>query len=190
MTNTLTTVQKFSKAGRIISKIVFILCVIFSVICFICVCTTAAGLGMGELFKIGGVSIIGLIEKETGGSIEEMQASIFTGFLSLASSAVLAKFCEKYFVNELAAGTPFTFEGAREMRRLGILLIAVPLGVSVFSEILLAITNIDQKITMNAEISASSPILLGIVLIAISFVFKYGAELKENNINSRIKEDK
>ena len=38
-----------------------------------------------------------------------------------AGQAVLAKFAETYFKNKLQAGTPFTFGGAKELLRLGVM---------------------------------------------------------------------
>ena len=45
-----------------------------------------------------------------------------------AGEALLVKFAERYFRNELAAGTPFTPAGAGELRRLGILSLVLPAG--------------------------------------------------------------
>lgn len=191
MTKTLKTVQTFSKVGRIISKIVFIFCIVFGAICLVAIGATITGLEAGEIFKAGGVSIIGLIQKETGENLDGIKYEMISGFFVIVSNAVLAKFSERYFTNELVAGTPFTFAGAKEMLRLGILTIAVPLGTSTISSIILAILKNLYNVTVKADLNAETPIFLGIVLIAISFVFKHGAELKEQKIiNNKIKEDK
>lgn len=192
MTKTLKTIQTFSKVGRIISKIIFILCIVFGAICLVAIGTSIAGLGAGELFKIGGVSVVGLVEKETGESLDGMKANMIAGFFVLVSNGVLAKFFEKYFTNELAAGTPFTFAGAKEMLRIGILTIAVPIATTTVSSIILAVLKNVQGISEGSDLNAESSVILGVVLIVLSFVFKYGAELKDNKItnNFRIKEDK
>ena len=52
-----------------------------------------------------------------------------------AGEAVLAKFAEVYFQNELQAETPFTLAGAKELLRLGILTITIPTGCAVAESI-------------------------------------------------------
>ena len=52
-----------------------------------------------------------------------------------AGQAVLAKFAETYFKNKLQAGTPFTFGGAKELLRLGVLTLVIPTGCSVLGSI-------------------------------------------------------
>lgn len=190
MANTLKTIQIFSKVGKIISKVIFILCVVFGAICLVAVFSALTGIGAGEIFKIGGMSVVGLIGNETGRNIEEISADMISGLFALASNAVLAKFYEKYFVNELASGTPFTFEGAKEMLRLGILTIAVPIASIVSSEIILAVLKNFWGVAENSELRADVSVSLGIALIALSFVFKYGAELIENNNKPEITEEK
>lgn len=52
---------------------------------------------------------------------------------------MLAKFAEHYFKRELADGTPFDLGGAKELMRLGILAICIPIGMQMIAEIVYAV---------------------------------------------------
>ena len=71
--------------------------------------------GNGSLIKIGGVTLRGLISSDYGYNIKSITAALSGWMVICAGEAVLAKFAEVYFKNELTAGTPFTLAGAKEM---------------------------------------------------------------------------
>ena len=101
----LNTIQKLFKIGRILSKIAFIL----SVIGF-CGCIAgllSLGFGRGSLTKIGNVTIHGLIYSDYGYNIKSITATLSGWLVVCAGEAVLAKFAEVCFRNELKNGTPF-----------------------------------------------------------------------------------
>ena len=129
----LNTIQKLSKIGKVLSKIAFI----FSVIGF---CGCIAGLlslnfGNGRLIKIGGVTLHGLIPEEYGYNIKSITATLSGWLIVCAGEAVLAKFAESYFKNELKAKTPFTLAGAKKLLQLGILTITIPTACAVAGSI-------------------------------------------------------
>lgn len=129
----LQTIQKLFKIGKKLSRIAFI----FSVIGF---CGCIAGLlslsfGNGSLIKLGGVTLHQLISEEYGYNIKGITASLSGWLVVCAGEAVLAKFAEVYFQNELQAETPFTLAGAKELLRLGILTITIPTGCAVAESI-------------------------------------------------------
>ena len=121
---TLETIQRFSRLGRTLSKAAFVLAVIGFCGCVLGLFSLA--LGSDGAIHWGGVTIHGVL---TG--VEELGSvrAVLAGWLILcAGEAVLAKFAERYFRNELTAGTPFTLAGAGELRRLGILSLVLPAG--------------------------------------------------------------
>lgn len=129
----LQTIQKLFKIGKILSRIAFI----FSVIGF---CGCIAGLlslsfGNGSLIKLGGVTLHQLISEEYGYNIKGITASLSGWLVVCAGEAVLAKFAEVYFQNELQAETTFTLARAKELLRLGILTITIPTGCAVAESI-------------------------------------------------------
>ena len=180
--NTLNSIQKLSKIGKVLSKIAFI----FSIIGF---CGCIAGLlslsfGNGNLIKIGGVTLHGLISEEYGYNIKSITAMLSGWMIVCAGEAVLAKFAEVYFKNELNAETPFTLAGAKELLRLGILTTAIPTGRAVVGSIVEGIVaglmNVEKATAMDMYFDNEASIVLGIMFILGSLLCRYGAELREH----------
>ena len=178
----LKTIQKFSGIGRILSKIAFVL----SMVGF---CGCIAGLislsfADAGVIRIGGVTLYGMISEKIGYGTGAAAAALFGWMIVCAGEAVLAKFAEHYFKNELKAGTPFTFAGAREMLRLGILTLAVPTGCAVAGSIVEGIAagfmNIEKVSAMDMYFDGAWSIALGVMFIAVSLLCRYGAEVTEN----------
>ena len=98
-----------------------------------------------------------------------------------AGEAVLAKFAEVYFQNELKAETPFTLAGAKKLLRLGILTIAVPTGCAVAGSIVEGIITgfmkVEKAAAMDMYFDNEASIVLGIMFILGSLLCRCGAEL-------------
>ena len=178
----LQTIQKLSGLGKVLSKIAFI----FSVIGF---CGCIAGLlslnfGNGSLIKIGGVTLHALFSGEHGCNIKSITAALSGWMIVCAGEAVLAKFAEIYFRNELKAETPFTLAGAKELLRLGILAITVPIGCamvgSIAEGILAGFMGLEEAAAMDIVFDNGAAVLLGVMLLLGSLLCRYGAELREN----------
>ena len=177
----LDTIQKLSKIGRVLSKIAFL----FSVIGF---CGCIAGLlslsfGNGSLIKIGGVTLHALISEEYGYNIKCITAALSGWMIICAGKAVLSKFAEVYFKNELKAETPFTLVGAKGLLLLGILTLAIPTGCAVAGSIVEGIIagfmQVEKAEAMDIYFDNAASIALGIMFILGSLLCRYGAELKE-----------
>ena len=172
--NTLKTIQTLSKIGRILSKIVYICCVVGFCVCIVGI--ISLGLG-GEVFKLGGVTIHSIIESHSHMSMPALYTAMAVGIVLCAAEAVLSKFAEVYFKNELKDGTPFTMRGAKELMRLGILTITIPLGMVIVCSIGVAIAdNFFPEIeTLSYDEYAS--VGLGVMMIVSSLFCRYGAEV-------------
>ena len=179
MMKTLNTIQKLSRIGKVLSKIAFIL----SVIGF---CGCVAGLislefGNGGVIKFGGVTLHALIEDEYGYNIESISAALFGWLIICAGEAVLAKFAEFYFRNELEAETPFTFDSSKELLRLGILTLAIPTGSAVVASIIEGIIagfmQVEKAEAMDIYFDNESSIVLGIAFIIGALLCSHGAEI-------------
>ena len=175
----LNTIQKLFKIGRILSKIAFIL----SVIGF-CGCIAgllSLGFGRGSLTKIGNVTIHGLIYSDYGYNIKSITATLSGWMVVCAGEAVLAKFAEVCFKNELKNGTPFHPAWAKELLRLGILTLAIPTGCAVAGSIvegvLAGLLNVDKAAAMDLYFDNEASIVLGIMFLFISLLCRYGVEL-------------
>ncbi len=179
------TIQTLSKIGKKLSKIAWIL----SVIGF---CGCIAGLlslnfGNGRLIKLGGVTLHGLISVEAGYSIKSITAALSGWMIVCAGEAVLAKFAEVFFQNELNAETPFTLSGAKELLRLGILTLAIPTGCAVVGSIVQGVVagflNAPKAAVMDLSFDHEASIALGIMMILGSLLCRYGAELQTQDRN-------
>ncbi len=101
------------------------------------------------------------------------------GILLIADSVfmlgetVTASFACKYFENELVDGTPFTHRGAKELLRLGIITLIVPIIAVSLSYGITYLSEVEN--TLSNEIEA----VTGIWMIIFSVIFHYGADLEK-----------
>ena len=176
MSKSLKTIQGFSKAGKILSKIVFI----FSIITFCSLAVGLIGLIFGsDVFKLGGESIVSYIENEAQMSLGSIYSSAITGMIISAGEIFISKTAENYFNFELNEKTPFTFEGAKKMRTLGIVTSCVTLAsqpISITAKVMGSAESFDSDATAN--------IIIGVTFIIVSFLCAYGAEILNEKSNA------
>ena len=170
------TIQTLSKIGKILSKIIFVCCIVGFCGCIVGIVSLALG---AETFKLGGVTIHSMIENEAGMSLPTLYASMAVGLLFCGAEAVLCKFAEAYFKHELADGDPFTLRGAKELLRLGILTVAIPLGTVIVCSIGVAIADNMVPGIDKLSIGEFSSVGLGVMMIVLSLFCRYGAERNE-----------
>ena len=174
--NTLGTIQTFSKIARILCRIVFICCLVGGIFC----CVGIIGLAIiPEGMQIGDTTIRGLIEESAEGSLGTCYAAMAVGIVLCAAEAVLSRIAEAYFLHELAAGTPFTLEGAEELKRLGICTICIPIGANIVAAIIFGIFKAAMENVQSSDLSAfdSGSIGLGIMFLVMWLLCRYGAEM-------------
>ena len=177
---TLKVIQILSKIGRIFSKVVFICCLVGFGGCIIGILSLGFG---GETFKLGGITIHSMIEGHSHMSMPTLYTTMAVGTVFCAAEAVLSKFAELYFKNELADGNPFTLHGAKELMRLGILTIAIPLGTVIVCSIGVSIAdNFFQEIE-KLSYDGYSSVGLGIMMIVSSLLCRYGAEMRSETVS-------
>ena len=161
--------QKLSKAGEILSKIMFICCIVGFYLCIVGI--VSMGLGAPAL-KLGSVTLKGIINTEAETTVGTIYTAMAVGLILCAGAAVLAKFAECYFKHELADGTPFTFSGAEELKRLGILTICIPVGTQIAAEIVKLISIISgwNYMPANARFTRILIAMLGNIIFLISIL--------------------
>ncbi len=178
---TLKTIQMLAKFGKVFSIIARVCCMIGGISCAVC-----AG-----LLAIYGEKAIS-IAKDNAGQIDDEQARqiveqltnpMMIMMIAIAAAfcfagAVVARFAQNYFKHEIEDGTPFTMRGAKELMRLGIIYIAVNLGVSIVAGTVYAIFSKTIETADKTEFHGLS-IGLGITFIIVSVICRYGAELTE-----------
>ena len=109
-------------------------------------------------------------------------AEVHAGICALLSAAVMTLtdgvlflFAWQYLKAEEAAGTPFTVSGADTVKKLGIRIIVLPLVAVIISAVIYGCFGL----TPDVDISSGGCVITGGVLILVSLIFRYGAELEE-----------
>ncbi len=182
MEKTLTTIQKLAKIGKVLSRIVFICCIVGVIGCAVGIVSLAVGF-VGSI-ELGGVTVHGLIETSAEMSIGSMYASMTVGLILCAGELALAKMAEHYFQNELKAGTPFTLSGAKELLRLGIYTICIPIGTMILADIAYQVLNHSFEQVADMHIDNYASVGLGIAFIVVSVLCKYGAEISDKAVGN------
>ena len=170
---TLNTIQTLSKLGKIFSTIIYV----FSVIGAIGGLVSLACLRFfPEGIKIGGTTIRGLIETSEVISLQDCFAILTIITIGCVGEAVLCKIAQSYFKNELAAGTPFTLEGAKELLRFGVCAVCIPIAMSILSQIVTRVLFPDFVESTGPELASSASVAIGVMLIIMSLLCHHGAE--------------
>lgn len=170
-------IQILCKIGQILSKIAFILCIVGASLSLVGILSLACGI---ETIVINGVTIGSMIENDSGMSMGTMYTTLTVAIIFMAGEIAIAKFSELYFKHELIAGTPLTLEGAKEMRRLGILKIAISLGTVIVAAIVQAILKATLKDVVEVDLDNSSAIVMGVMYLILSLVLQYASEELKN----------
>ncbi len=170
---TLGTIQTLAKIGRVFSKIVFIFSIVGFCLGIAGIISLAAG---AETVKLGGVTFESFIQDKADISLGTIYASITVGTIMCIGEAVLSKFSEHYFKREIADGTPFNADGAKELKRLGILVICIPVGTEIVCQIVYEIFANVLKNVSEYSFEHNGSIMLGVMFIIMSLICKYGAE--------------
>lgn len=173
----LNVIQKLFKLGKILSRIAFICALVGAGLCVVSLLCLA--LGNDAILRIGGAKLNGLNVDAVYGI--EVAYTVMTGWLIVcAGEAVLAKFSENCFCCELNAGTPFDHAVAAQMKRLGVLCIALPIGCTILAAIvegiLSAILNVNADLALDFHLDRDGSVALGVMFIVTSLLCRFGAD--------------
>ena len=164
MSKNLKVVQTTSHVLEIICKVLSILCLVGAIGCLVGVVV----LSIMYLFP----NIIAKIESESNQKVYQIIGACVIGFVVTAANFVVLRAHRDYFIMEQKAGTPFTHDGAKSFRTLGIINIVVPISLAIVTAILGAIFKCWDDIRLDFGIG------FGIAMVLLSYVFDYGAELE------------
>ena len=174
-------IQVLAKIGKVLSIIVRVCCMIGGISCVVCAGLLAV---YGEkAISIAKDNANQIDDEQARQIIEQLTNPMMIVIIAIAAAfcfagAVVAGFAQNYFKHEIEDGTPFTMRGAKELMRLGIIYIAVNLGVSIVAGAVFAIASKSWELPEKAEFQGMS-IGLGIIFIIVSLICRYGAELTE-----------
>ena len=171
-------VQALVKVLEIITKIIFVCCVIGLVFCVF------GGIGVAIIGNDSNAWAEISKSAQTTMSFNMGMCTCIVGAIMCAGETALYYYVKKFYKKELLIGTPFDKTVVREMRKIGILHIAIPFGVAVISAIVMLIFRVDLNITSIGDLT------IGLVYILLSLVFDYGADLRQIEIETvKIREE-
>lgn len=174
---TLKILQTLARIGRILSGIIYICSIVGAVGCTVgMLCLPLADAG---IFKIGGVTIHGLLVNRAGIALDALYPLMAGAWIVCVGQAVTAGFSRSYFRHQLLAGTPFTRDGAGELLRLGILTICIPLGTFLLAQIVSAVIAEIIGCGEAFKLEGGDSVLLGAMMIVASLLCRHGAEVQE-----------
>ena len=171
--STLEKIQKAMNVFKILTRIAMILSYVAVALMLV-----SAGLlkanGLTEKFPI-----LASFTDTTGIDVSQTGWLLVATAISALCAAILLTLFYRYFKAETGEGTPFTMTGAERVKRLGICSI-------ILSFVSMSITDSIYEI---AGLSAwnnfdnADGIMLGVCLILLSLILKYGAELEAKDIS-------
>lgn len=161
-------IQKGMRVLQILSKIILILAIVGLVLTSVAAILVASDVLNTENQFLHFLSAVAEITKG------QLIGTLLAAATSLLLSGIFTAFVYRYFTAELKEGTPFTNAGADRIKQLGIMQI-------VLTVVSAAITDgIHDKINLSDwnRFDDAGSITLGICLILIAMVVRYGAELE------------
>jgi hypothetical protein len=164
-------IQKGMKVFQLLSKIILVFACVGVALASIGATLVAADVLNMENQFLHFLSVTAEMSKE------QIIGILTAAAVSLLFGGILTAFAYRYFTAELKESTPFTTAGADRIKQLGIMGIAL----SVIS--MWIIDGIYENIGLEQwnRFDDAGGITLGICLILLSMVVRYGAELEQKN---------
>lgn len=170
MEKTLKIIQTLAKVAKVICQVVFILSLIGGISSLV----SLIALGIVHGLNFDEKLLKFFVEVDEKMNMPTLYFTGIVGVLGCASSCVTAKFTQKYLEKELETGTPFTLDGSKQLLKTGIIVLVVPAITSALVGIVYGIFYFFLPTTQEAGVSVD--IGLGVAMIILSVVFKYGAQ--------------
>ena len=118
-----------------------------------------------------------IFEYYGGATFNGAMAELLSNMVFLVTESILLTFAYRYLKTEQAEGTPFTENGAAQLRRLSIRFIYMP----IVAIVIVAVITVFLGVERSGDISNLLSVGTGIVLIMASLIFRYGAELERGD---------
>lgn len=168
MSKTLSNILTVFKVAKIVAKVIFIICIVGGAGCLV-------GLAM---LPMASAFLSASIFAEEGVDISSAYLGCIVGAITCAGEAIFAFLVERYCGHVMNAGTPFTFDGAKESFRLGIASIIISLATSVVAGIIsLGFLLFSSPEAAQADVNMSVSLSAGLFFLFMSLIFKHGAEI-------------
>lgn len=167
----LQTIQKTFHVFQILTKIAKIFCIVGASLCAVGALCVMVQYNGGQVFGLFGEPIRMFSDGENAFGL---YARLIGEAVVIAGGAVLLTFAEAYLKAEQAAGTPFTEDGAKMLKKLGIRCIYIPIVAVIIAYVAAEICGADGAVEAETLTGATA----GIAMIITSMIFRYGAELE------------
>lgn len=171
---TLESIQKTCKVFKTLAKIAMILSFVWAGI-------VLAGLLCGIAWRTGGsvmgISMENALKMTQAAGLDQMIGALLADFVFALTDGLLFFVTHRYLKQELADGTPFTTQGANQVKSLGIKTIVMPLVAVIISAVIYECFNL----TRPGDWGNDTAVVLGVALILFSLILRYGAELRESS---------
>lgn len=105
-------------------------------------------------------------------------AALVCAILSTVAALLELLFVKDYLTLEKSEGTPFTHKGADKLFRLGIVSIVIPVALSIAIGVSISIIGLFTNVGSAELIETEASIGYGLLMMALSVVFRYGADLE------------
>lgn len=169
--DSLKTIQKTFRIFLRLTHAAKILCIVGAVLSGVgalCLMTSYYG---GHVFDLFGKPIM-IFRSDT--NWKQQYVELLAESIRMIANCILLAFAQDYLKTEQSEGTPFTMTGAEKLKNLGIRCIWIPI-VAIVVAVTVAVWLGEENI---GEAGNAFSIMTGIVLILVSMVFRYGAELE------------
>ena len=170
--DSLKTIQKTFRIFLRLTHAAKILCIVGAVLSGVgalCLMTSYYG---GHVFDLFGKPIV-IFHSDT--NWKQQYVELLAASIRMIANCILLAFAQDYLKTEQSEGTPFTMTGAEKLKNLGIRCIWIPI-VAIVVAVTVAVWLGEESI---GETGNAFSITTGIVLILVSMIFRYGAELEQ-----------
>lgn len=175
MNSTLQKIQKIFRVFQILAKLAKVFAIVCSAICLVGALFALTKNNGGHVFGILGENLQ-LFKEDV--DLKYLFCVFITDAILYGAKAILYGFAVNYFNVEQEQGTPFTQSGANLIQKLGVRCIYIPIVAIVVA---LCVTSAFGSGKFSPDTISNLPyVIVGIVLILTSAVFRYGSELEES----------
>lgn len=167
-------VQTIVKVFKILAEIAMICAFVAAGLGIVCgsVVLSTDNTAIWDMFVSFGV-------EEAGYTRTQLGVLLLAHSAEAIATAITAMFTFFYLKAEQRDGTPFTFDGAKGLLRLGIIYMVIAVVEAIVVSVLLSAFGL-RSLEDNISAVVDGNFATGIVFILLSFVFRYGAELEQD----------
>lgn len=176
MEKSLGTIQTLSKIARIVSKVIYIFCLVGAIgisVGFIAIFSVQ---DRTMLLEVGSVRIHNLIELEGDVSITAVYAGMVIGLILCVAEGITSYLSHKFFSYELEVGTPFDEGVADKMRKLGINVLVIPTVGAMIASVVYGSLKDALDVSFSYDIGDFAQLSIGVFLLILSVFCRYGAQ--------------